>query len=34
MHIACAQVAELTVFASFDERQRKLASLVGLQVVP
>jgi predicted nucleic acid-binding protein len=34
LHIACARVAELEVFASFDERQRKLASLQGLQVVP
>ncbi|MFP4157433.1 MAG: type II toxin-antitoxin system VapC family toxin [Opitutales bacterium] len=34
LHIACARVADLEVFASFDGRQRKLAESVGLQLVP
>jgi predicted nucleic acid-binding protein len=34
LHVACAQIAELSVFASFDGRQRKLAEAVGLRVIP
>ncbi len=34
LHIACARLTELKGFASFDERQRKLARKVGLQVIP
>lgn len=34
LHVACARVLELQVFASFDARQRKLAESLGLQVVP
>lgn len=34
MHVSCAQLAELTVFASFDARQRKLAESVGLRLAP
>lgn len=34
LHVACAQVAELKVFASFDERQRKLAVSQCLRVIP
>lgn len=34
LHLACARLAELKVFASFDGRQRKLASAIELHVVP
>ena len=34
LHVACARVADLNVFASFDERQRKLAQSVGLRLAP
>lgn len=34
LHIACARLAELNGFASFDRRQRKLANDVGMRVVP
>lgn len=34
LHVVCACLTELEVFASFDERQRKLAEKVGLRVAP
>jgi predicted nucleic acid-binding protein len=34
LHVACARLTELEGFASFDERQRKLAAKVGLCVIP
>jgi len=34
LHIAAALEAGCTVFASFDERQRKCAALAGLKVIP
>ncbi|HKJ90775.1 MAG TPA: type II toxin-antitoxin system VapC family toxin [Oceanipulchritudo sp.] len=34
LHVACARLTKLKVFATFDERQRKLAQKVGLQVTP
>jgi predicted nucleic acid-binding protein len=34
LHVACARLAELKVFASFDARQCKLAEQVGLKIVP
>lgn len=34
LHIACARLTELEVFASFDARQRQLAEKVGLRVAP
>jgi len=34
LHVACARLAELTVFATFDARQRNLAEKVGLCPVP
>ena len=34
LHVSCARLTELEGFASFDERQRKLAGQVGLRVVP
>jgi len=34
LHVAAALEAGCTVFASFDERQRKGASLAGLKVLP
>lgn len=34
LHVACARISELKVFASFDDRQRKLAEKVGLRTVP
>lgn len=34
LHVACARIIELQVFASFDARQRKLAESVGLRVLP
>ena len=34
LHIAAALEAGCTAFASFDERQRKVAALAGLKVIP
>jgi len=34
LHVACARIADLKVFASFDARQRKLAQSVGLRLAP
>lgn len=34
LHVACARHAELEDFASFDQRQRKLAQKAGLRAVP
>lgn len=34
LHVACARLAEIKVFASFDARQRNLAERAGLQTVP
>ena len=34
LHVAAALEAGCTVFASFDERQRKAAALAGLKVLP
>jgi predicted nucleic acid-binding protein len=34
LHVACAQVADLKIFASFDGRQRKLAESTGLRLAP
>ena len=34
LHVACALIADLKVFASFDARQRKLAQSVGLRLAP
>jgi len=34
LHVACARLSELKVFASFDTRQRKLGERVGLESVP
>lgn len=34
LHVAAALEAGCTVFASFDDRQRKLAALVGLKLIP
>jgi predicted nucleic acid-binding protein len=33
-HVAAALEAGCTNFASFDERQRKIASLAGLKIIP
>ena len=34
LHVACARLTELEVFASFDARQRQLAKKAGLRIVP
>lgn len=34
LHVAAALEARCTVFASYDERQRKVAALSGLKVIP
>lgn len=34
LHIACARLSDLKVFASFDERQRSLGKVVGLSLAP
>lgn len=34
LHVACARLANLKVFASFDTRQRNLAAKAGLSPVP
>lgn len=34
LHVACARVLGRTEFLSFDKRQRALATLAGLNVVP
>ena len=34
LHVAAALEAGCTAFASFDERQRKVAALAGLKVIP
>ena len=34
LHVACARLTDLEVFASFDERQRRLAEKIGLRVAP
>ena len=34
LHVAAAMEAGCTSFASFDERQRKIASVAGLKVIP
>ena len=34
LHVACALVANLKIFASFDARQRKLAQSVELRLAP
>ena len=34
LHVAAALEAGCTIFASFDERQRKVAALAGLAVIP
>ena len=34
LHVAAALESGCTIFASFDERQRKVAALAGLAVIP